>query len=1005
MKNILIVISLFTSFTLFAQQKGASPLNPKSEIANPKSTTRAVVIGISDYQDEKIPDLRFADKDAEAFANFLRSPAGGSLDNYHMKVLLNEEATMAQFGMSLYWLMEETQEGDKVIIYFSGHGDVEKKSFAQPGFWLCWDAPPKAYLIGGAFPLLLLQDVVQTLSLGNKAEVVVIADACRAGKLSGSSINGAQITGANLTRLLINDIKLLSCQPNEYSIEGEQWGGGRGAFSYHLVNGLYGLADRNKDLVVTLSEIDRYLEDHVTPEVEPISQVPVVYGNKTAKLAVVDANILADITSEQPNRTGSFFAIESKGLEEQVLEGVDTSIRKMYEDFQQALKDRVFLKPAEGHIGDASAPVDWCADAYYRKLIQEPGLLHLHSTMHRNYAAALMESTQQFMNGLFKSDVNYCPTAGSVREKGLKENIAYLDRAVELLGEGHYMYNTLQSFKYFFEGVVSNFHLNDIDIDTVKGQKTIDLYKTALSYQSDLPQVWVEMANTYGNKMHQFDSAFHYAQLALDAVPGWVYAHVTMARILKSKSDDEAAWQWAEKAWQLDSTSLLTISFYGNFYRERQEGDLAMKYFEMASNRGTPVFCDYIWLGNFYKDKGQFDEAERMFKKALALDVANDFAQHNLAGIYLETRQYDKVEEILLPIVTSGTEIVRAYVNLFKTYVYTNRPEDAIKVFEKIIAQNFILGWWGLPPRVYSMEFCVSYLYAFGPKRAEQAFNKSISLDSTHAGAYLALGNVYLLTQRKTEAEHQFEKALAIEPENLLLHDNIATLHSRLGHWEKALGYYERALKIDPNDVKSIEFKAWHLIFLHRYEEALKTCEKSLEIAPDEQTILSVYGAAHMQILSYDKAEEILKKALTKGNDVNDEIQIMLGFLYHRTKRYQEAEDMLKQALRWDKPLVYLIGIGTLMRSRKHYSEWEEVLNLMQELAPTNPNVYLEQSRLFAITEQYDSALKSLELVLKNGYRDTAYLPYDISLAPLREQRAQQWQALMKKYFPDQFKN
>ncbi len=35
------------------------------------TTTRAVVIGISDYQDPAIPDLRFADR---GFANFLRSP-------------------------------------------------------------------------------------------------------------------------------------------------------------------------------------------------------------------------------------------------------------------------------------------------------------------------------------------------------------------------------------------------------------------------------------------------------------------------------------------------------------------------------------------------------------------------------------------------------------------------------------------------------------------------------------------------------------------------------------------------------------------------------------------------------------------------------------------------------------------------------------------------------------------------------------------------------------------
>ncbi|MBK7305024.1 MAG: hypothetical protein IPI90_17740 [Saprospiraceae bacterium] len=46
--------------------------------------------------------------------------------------------------------------------------------------------------------------------------------------------------------------KILSCQPNEFSLEGEQWGGGRGVFSYHLVDGLFGLADRNNDGLITL---------------------------------------------------------------------------------------------------------------------------------------------------------------------------------------------------------------------------------------------------------------------------------------------------------------------------------------------------------------------------------------------------------------------------------------------------------------------------------------------------------------------------------------------------------------------------------------------------------------------------------------------------------------------------------------------------------------------------------------------------------------------------------
>lgn len=63
--------------------------------------TYAVVVGISNYQDEAIPDLQFADRDAAAFARFLQSPAGGSLDEDHLKLLTNEAATTAQFDAAL----------------------------------------------------------------------------------------------------------------------------------------------------------------------------------------------------------------------------------------------------------------------------------------------------------------------------------------------------------------------------------------------------------------------------------------------------------------------------------------------------------------------------------------------------------------------------------------------------------------------------------------------------------------------------------------------------------------------------------------------------------------------------------------------------------------------------------------------------------------------------------------------------------------------------------------
>ncbi len=74
MKQLLTLFLVGKPILLHAQEKGLTPLQSGS--LSDQGSTYVVVVRISDYQDERIPDLRFAHRDANAFAQFLRSPAG-----------------------------------------------------------------------------------------------------------------------------------------------------------------------------------------------------------------------------------------------------------------------------------------------------------------------------------------------------------------------------------------------------------------------------------------------------------------------------------------------------------------------------------------------------------------------------------------------------------------------------------------------------------------------------------------------------------------------------------------------------------------------------------------------------------------------------------------------------------------------------------------------------------------------------------------------------------------
>ena len=72
-------------------------------------------------------------------------------------------------------------------------------------------------------------------------------------------------------------------------------------------------------------------------------------------------------------------------------------------------------------VGVMSQARNACAETYYTQLINEPGLERLHSTIRRNYAAALQDDAQQVINIWLKADVKQLECIGkSIRYLNIK---------------------------------------------------------------------------------------------------------------------------------------------------------------------------------------------------------------------------------------------------------------------------------------------------------------------------------------------------------------------------------------------------------------------------------------------------------------------------------------------------------------------------------------------------------------------------------------------------------
>ncbi len=636
--------------------------------------TYAVVIGISDYQDEGIPDLKYAHKDAEAFASFLQSPAGGSLDEEQIVLLTNEYATRGSVLMELYGLLEKAKPRDKVIIYFSGHSDVETALVSQPGYLLVWDALPSYYAASGTVSLLDLQEIVNTLTQKNQNKVILITDACRSGNLAGSRIDGPQRTTAALKEQFSNEVKILSCQANEYSVEGAQWGGGRGAFSFHLIDGLTGMADRNADLSVNLLEIERYLEDMVSREVAPINQLPVTVGDKNEILSFVDESVLNDLRKKRQANLPQITTLGSRAIEDLVFDLQDSITQEIYALFEKAIIEKRFLEPKAA-----------CADYYFQQMIQKPELKPLYSKITRNYAVALQDDAQQVLNQLLKSNTREITQSRIVKVQKYKNYPRYIERSAELLGEKHYMYDNLKARQYFFEGLLMWLE-NPQSKDKTFGQKIIDKYKLSLEYEEYAPHVHFYMQLCFSGVLEDPDSAYQHAILATEQIETWTmpFAYMAFDYSKKYKAFDKAE-ILLEKALAIDSQDVFVLQSLAGLYYHLDDLEKAGLYYKKIIALDSSNAIAWQNLGVVYYQQEDYPNAKKSYQKSVETNPNQYLPYYYLGIIYNEEEDLQIAEEMFLKSIDFNKKFMSGRVELGYLYLGKEEYEKAERYFKEVL--------------------------------------------------------------------------------------------------------------------------------------------------------------------------------------------------------------------------------------------------------------------------------------------------------------------------------
>lgn len=218
--------------------------------------TYVVCVGIGNYADPKVQNLTKTEADAKAIAEFYKKGTKNVI------TITGKYATKAQILKSLNNQFSRAKSDDKIIFFFSGHG--------YPGGFCPYDMTK----IEEGLKYIEVISIMQKSKAKNK---FIFADACHSGAIRQN--------GSDTEPKVGNVLLFLSSRGNEYSAESPFLA--NGYFTKHLLRGLGGGADVNKDKRITARELFNYVSDGVKSQTNN-RQHPVMWGKFDDDLTIVE---------------------------------------------------------------------------------------------------------------------------------------------------------------------------------------------------------------------------------------------------------------------------------------------------------------------------------------------------------------------------------------------------------------------------------------------------------------------------------------------------------------------------------------------------------------------------------------------------------------------------------------------------------------------------------------------------------------------------------------------
>lgn len=509
------------------------------------SKTKALIIGISHYQDPAIVDLKWPHRDAGQFAALLKNNKGFKIEEIDLQLITNAQASSNQILIALERLFEAAHKGDTVFLFYSGYGKINSKTKSIPQYLYFYDTP---YTLSEVSSFDLHGRFLQMAEL-LELHYCAITNILPIFYPNEFSKEENRLSGPKNTVDVATNTLYFNSMPKSFSYRAyENLPQFNISLTDFLLKSLLGLADEDKSSSVEWGELKNYFKKELITS----QTCPGFLSFSCSSKKFVSPVMVNQAYLEPNNESAKYAYLDDQSiLINPVYLGQRDSVKLLVKDFLLSVKLGHLIMPAKDNA------LDKC-----EQLLADEGLRGIHSELKRILIAAFLDESQQAINLYLNSDHQELLRRLN-GDKSFIKYPEYLQQVQRLLPKPHYLLKQVNAKLNYFEGL--NLRLTaKASKDPQLLTKALEKLNTALGYEPNASYIYNEIGIVFQAKDNP-ELAMENFHKAAELSPNWNLPYINLSQMFVEK-DNVKALRIAKHAKMLNPNSSFSQNLLGVCY-------------------------------------------------------------------------------------------------------------------------------------------------------------------------------------------------------------------------------------------------------------------------------------------------------------------------------------------------------------------------------------------------------------------------------------------------------